>query len=293
MLSLYFVLFDKFTKKRKKTKLYEVFFHFESFTFATNAYLVAMNNVERHQFIIRKIEKNGHVSVVELCEELKVSSVTIRKDLQFLEDERMLHRTHGGATGINPYQKDRSINEKAQLHAEAKERIGVEAAKLVEPNDSIIIASGTTMQFFAREIVPQERLTVITSAINVTMELIKHDAVDIIQLGGPVRKTSSSIMGSYAETLLEDFFCSKLFIGVDGIDAEFGITTTNAQEALLNRKMMESAHKVIVLADSSKFDRKSLGKISDLAKVDVIISDSIPPKYQQLCDNLGIEYKVC
>jgi len=253
----------------------------------------AMNNVERHQFIIKQIKKNGHVSVVDLCEELKVSSVTIRKDLQFLEDEGMVFRTHGGATNINPYQKDRTINEKALLYSEAKRCIGVAAAKLVEPNDSIIIASGTTMQYFAREIVPQERLTVITSAINVTMELIKHESVDIIQLGGPVRKTSSSITGRYAEDLLGDFFCSKLFIGVDGIDAEFGITTTNAQEALLNRRMMESAHKVIVLADASKFDRKSLGKISSLSKVDMIISDGIPVKYQQLCDNLGIEYKIC
>ncbi|MFD1770657.1 DeoR/GlpR family DNA-binding transcription regulator [Sphingobacterium suaedae] len=252
-----------------------------------------MNNVERHQFIIKQIEKEGHVSVVDLCEHLQVSSVTIRKDLQFLEDAGMVFRTHGGATNVNPYQKDRSINEKTNLHADAKKMIGQEAAKLVEPNDSIIIASGTTMQYFAKEIVPQNGLTVITSAINVTMELIKHESVDIIQLGGPVRKTSSSIMGRYAEDLLGDFFCSKLFLGVDGIDAEFGITTTNAQEALLNRKMMESAHKVIVLADSSKFDRKSLGKITTLAKIDMIISDSIPSKYQQLCDNLGIEYKIC
>lgn len=252
-----------------------------------------MNNVERHQYIIKQIEKNGHVSVVDLCDDLKVSSVTIRKDLQFLEDAGIVFRTHGGATNVNPYQKDRSINEKANLHADAKRRIGQAAAKMVEPNDSIIIASGTSMQYFAQEIVPQEALTVITSAINVTLELIKHEQVDIIQLGGPVRHTSSSITGRYAEDLLDDFFCSKLFLGVDGIDLDFGITTTNPHEALLNRKMMNSAHKVIVLADASKFDRKSLGKISDLAKIDMIISDSIPVKYQQLFENLGIEYKIC
>lgn len=259
----------------------------------TISYLGHMNNVERHQYIIKEIEKNGHVSVVDLCESLKVSSVTIRKDLQFLEDAGIVFRTHGGATNVNPYQKDRSINEKASLFADLKRKIGAEAAKLVEPNDSIIIASGTTMQYFAQEIAPQDRLTVITSAINVTLELIKHDNVDIIQLGGPVRKTSSSITGRYAEDLLGDFFCSKLFLGVDGIDLDFGITTTNAHEALLNRRMMESAHKVIVLADSSKFDRKSLGKIAGLAKIDMIISDSIPLKYQQLFDTLGIEYRIC
>jgi len=252
-----------------------------------------MNNVERHQLIIKEVQSNGHVSVLDLCGKLKVSSVTIRKDLQFLEDAGMLYRTHGGATNINPYQKDRSINEKSQINADVKKRIGAQAAKLVEPNDSIIIASGTTMQYFAQQINPQQGLTVITSAINVTLELIKHESIDIIQLGGPVRKSSSSIMGRYAEDLLGDFFCSKLFLGVDGIDSGFGITTTNAQEALLNRKMMESAQKIIVLADSSKFDRRSLGKITELSKVDMIISDNIPPKYQQLCDNLGIEYKIC
>lgn len=252
-----------------------------------------MNNVERHQYIIKKIENYGHVSVVELCDELKVSSVTIRKDLQFLEDAGIVYRTHGGATNVNPYQKDRSINEKANLHAEAKRKIAIEAAKLVEANDSIIIASGTTAQFFAKEIVPKEHLTVITSAINVTMELLKHEHVDIIQLGGPVRKTSSSILGRYAEDQLEDLFCSKLFLGVDGIDASFGIMTSNAQEALLNRKMIASAHKVIVLADFSKFDRKSLGKIADWSKVDMIISDNIPAKYQQLFDKFGIEFRIC
>lgn len=252
-----------------------------------------MNNVERHQLILKQVQANGHVSVLDLCEKLKVSSVTIRKDLQFLEDAGMLFRTHGGATSSNPYQKDRTINEKSQINADVKKRIGEHAAKLIEPNDSIIIASGTTMQYFAQQIVPQQGLTVITSAINVTMELIKHESIDIIQLGGPVRKSSSSIMGRYAEDLLGDFFCSKLFIGVDGIDAGFGITTTNAQEALLNRKMIESAHKTIVLADSSKFDRRSLGKITELSKIDMIISDNIPSKYQQLCDNLGIEYKIC
>ena len=252
-----------------------------------------MNNVERHQYILKEIERNGHVSVVDLCDSLKVSSVTIRKDLQFLEDAGILFRTHGGATTVNPYQKDRSINEKANIHADVKQRIGREAAKMVEPNDSIIIASGTTMQYFAKEIHPQGALTVITSAINVTLELLKHEQVDVIQLGGPVRKSSASIIGSYAEELLGDFFCSKVFIGVDGIDLDFGITTTNAHEALLNRKMMNSAHKTIVLADFSKFDRKSLGKISDLSKIDMIISDNIPLKYQQLFDNLGIEYKIC
>ncbi|GGH13400.1 DeoR/GlpR transcriptional regulator [Sphingobacterium alkalisoli] len=252
-----------------------------------------MNNVERHQYIIRKIKQDGHVTVLDLCENLKVSSVTIRKDLQFLEDSGLVYRTHGGATSQNPYQTDRTVFEKEKIHESEKIRIAKAASNLVINNDSIIIGSGTTTQFFARQLAPQGNLTVVTSALNVTLELIKHDNVEIIQLGGAVRKTSTSVTGQYAHSILDHFFCSKLFLGVDGIDLDFGISTTNAQEAILNMKMIDVAQQVIVLADSSKFGRKSFGKIVDFSKIDMIISDDIPPKFKELFDSLGIETIIC
>ncbi|MBE8720641.1 DeoR/GlpR family DNA-binding transcription regulator [Sphingobacterium pedocola] len=252
-----------------------------------------MNNVERHQYIIRKIKQDGHVSVLDLCDNLKVSSVTIRKDLQFLEDSGLVYRTHGGATSQNPYQTDRTVFEKEKIHESEKIRIAKAASNLVINNDSIIIGSGTTTQFFARQLAPQGNLTVVTSALNVTLELIKHENVEIIQLGGAVRKTSTSVTGQYAHTTLDNFFCSKLFLGVDGIDLDFGISTTNAQEAILNMKMIDVAQQVIVLADASKFGRKSFGKIVDFSKIDMIISDDIPPKFKELFDSLGIETIIC
>lgn len=251
-----------------------------------------MNNVERHQLIIQEINDRGHVSVVDLCELLNVSSVTIRKDLQFLEDSSLLYRTHGGATKQNPYQTDRSVIEKEKLYEFEKIQIGKVAAQYVTKNDSIIIGSGTTTQFLAREIHPEGHLTVVTSALNVTLELLKSHDIEVIQLGGSVRRTSSSVTGQYASSILDNFFCSKLFLGVDGIDLDYGISTTNAQEAMLNQKMIDVAQQVIVLADSSKFGRKSFGKIADFSKVDVIISDSIPPAYQELFESLGIETRL-
>lgn len=252
-----------------------------------------MNNVERHQFIIKEVNLKGHISVVELCESLSVSSVTIRKDLQFLEDAGFVYRTHGGVTKHNPYQTDRSVIEKEKLHEREKIEIAKAAAKFITANDSIIIGSGTTTQFFARQIIPQEQLTVVTSALNVTLELLKHPNVEVIQLGGSVRQTSSSVTGQYAMHILDQFFCSKLFLGVDGIDLEYGISTTNAQEALLNKKMISVAQQVIVLADSSKFGRKSFGKIVDFSNIDVIISDEIPKPFQELFDSLGIQTIIC
>lgn len=233
-----------------------------------------MNNVERHQFIMTQLQQKGSVNVLDLCSLLDVSSVTIRKDLKLLEDRQLLFRTHGGATLINPYTTDRTVFEKEKIQAAEKVAIAREAASMIAENDSVIIASGTTVQAMAKEIQPIGNLTVVTSALNVAVQLIKHPNVEILQLGGILRKSSTSVAGPYAERILNDFFCSKLFLGVDGIDLEFGLTTTNAQEAHLNRKMMEVSQKVIVLADSTKFGKRGFGRICGIDEVDCIVTDS-------------------
>ncbi|MFB9863618.1 DeoR/GlpR family DNA-binding transcription regulator [Rufibacter immobilis] len=230
---------------------------------------------ERHQHIIIKLQQKGQVTVLDLCDELSVSSVTIRKDLKLLEDKGLLFRTHGGATQNNPYTIDRPVNEKEHMQINEKHRIGVAAAKLIEPNDSILIASGTTVMALAKNIqpAPLKSLTVITSALNVALELIRHPEIEIMQLGGLLRRSSSSVTGPYSESILTDFSCSKLFLGVDGIDLEFGFTTTNVMEAHLNRQMINISQKTIVLADSSKFGKRGFGRICGFEDIDQIITD--------------------
>ncbi|WP_346238410.1 DeoR/GlpR family DNA-binding transcription regulator [Niabella insulamsoli] len=251
------------------------------------------NLIERHQHIIELIKKEGNIKVTDLCQDLNVSSVTIRKDLQFLEDKKLLFRTHGGATISNPYIADRHVDEKVTLQAIEKQRIGEYAASLVEPNDCILIASGTTVQFFARNITANEGLTVVTSALNVALELIHHQGVEVIQLGGLMRKTSASVTGVYAETVLQDFSCSKLFLGVDGIDVNFGLTTSNMMEALLNKKMISAAQKTIILADSSKFGKLGFGKICPLDDIEQIITDSnISERTVAAIEAMGVEVTV-
>jgi len=130
------------------------------------------------------------------------------------------------------------------------------------------------MQALARSIHPEQRLTVITSALNVALELSHHQNVEVLQLGGQLRQSSSSVIGPYAEQILTDVSCSILFLGVDGIDLDMGITTTSLMEARLNQKMIEAAQVTIVLADSSKFGKRGLGKICTLDQVQHIITDS-------------------
>lgn len=228
--------------------------------------------------------------MLDLCEELNVSSVTIRKDLKLLEDKNLLFRTHGGGTLSNPYTVDRPVNEKEKIRAEEKMSIGAIAAGLVEANDSIIIASGTTVLSLAKNIRPKGNLTVITAALNVAGELIHQPDIEVLLLGGILRKSSSSVTGSYAEKILEDFSCSKLFLGVDGIDIEFGLTTTNVMEAQLNRKMIKAAQKTIVLADSTKFGKRGFGRICGLEDVEQIITDSgISEHIMKSLKDMGIE----
>ena len=248
---------------------------------------------ERHQHIINKLQREGAVTVLDLCRELNVSSVTIRKDLKLLEDKNLLYRTHGGGTLHNPYTVDKPVNEKEKIRSTEKTRIGLAAAGLIDADDCIIIASGTTVLALAKNILPKGNLTVVTAALNVALELIRHPEIEVIQLGGLLRKSSSSVTGPYSEKILGDLSCNKLFLGVDGIDIEFGLTTTNAMEAHLNRKMIETSQKTIVLADSSKFGKRGFGRICGLEDVEQIITDSgISDHIVKTLQGMGIEVTI-
>ena len=252
-----------------------------------------VNITERHQFILNKLQKEGYAEVLDLCKDLNVSSVTIRKDLKLLEDKNLLFRTYGGASLNNPYTVDRTVDEKEKLQSSEKMKIGAAAAKTIEPNDSVIIASGTTVLAVAKNIKPDRSLTVITSALNVALELVQHENVEVIQLGGIIRKPSSSSSGTYADLMLADVFCSKLFLGVDGIDLEFGLTTTSVAEAQLNRKMIAASQKIIVVSDSTKFGKRGFGRICGIEEINQVITDSgIPEHYVNQLESMGIEVTI-
>lgn len=249
-----------------------------------------MTKEERQSAILDQLLKQGSVLVSALSDNLQVSAVTIRKDLTDLERQGRLYRSHGKAILINPFTANRSVNEKEKLFPEEKYNIGTAAAQLVMPNDSIVIASGTTVTAFAQCLQHSPRFTAVTSSIKVSEALAANSEIEVIQLGGRLRHSSLSVVGPDGEQTLAGCTFSKLFIGVDGLDLEYGITTTDLREAHLNKVMMGVAQKNIVLADSSKFGRRGFAKICGMDEVDVIITDgNIRPTDRTALEEMGIE----
>lgn len=233
---------------------------------------------ERHEYILNKIKKEGKLNISDLVQEMKVSGVTIHKDLKILEEKNLLFRTKGGASIKNPYAGDRSINEKEFIQTEEKKKIAGAALQFAENADSIMIGSGTTVFALARALNPSSKLTVITPALKVGLELSNKANIEVLQLGGVIRANSSSVAGGYALQILQEISCEVLFLGVDGIDLEYGATISNLTEAALNRKMIEAAQSLILLADSTKFNRRGVAKICSLDQVDYIITDENIPE---------------
>ncbi|RRB02659.1 DeoR/GlpR family DNA-binding transcription regulator [Larkinella rosea] len=229
---------------------------------------------ERHQFILQKLKESGSVTIQELSDWMEVSGVTIRKDLKLLEDKSLLFRTRGGGSMTNPYAFEKPIDEKALIQAEEKQKIAKAALTLIGQTDSILISSGTTVFELARCLNPAQRLTVITPAVKVATELSNRANVEVLQLGGLLRPNSSSVVGSYAERMLENLSCGMLFVGVDGIDFDFGLSISNLTETSLNQKMIDAAQTVVVLADSSKFGKRGIGRIGTLDQIHYLITDA-------------------
>lgn len=245
---------------------------------------------DRHEYILTKIKNNTKVSIQELCDEMKVSSVTIRKDLKLLEEKKLLFRIKGGASSTNPYAIDRSILIKETINLDEKDSIAKAAIEMIQDNDSILIGSGTTAYAVARHLTSAHPLTVITPALKVALELSNKPNIEVLQLGGLIRPNSSSVAGQYAMRILEDVSCGILLLGVDGIDLEFGVTISNITEATLNQKMLQTSQKIVILADSTKFGRRGLGKVCNLEDVDYIITDrNLSKKYINALEEAGIQ----
>ncbi|GEP96415.1 DeoR/GlpR family DNA-binding transcription regulator [Chitinophaga cymbidii] len=245
---------------------------------------------QRHEFILKKLKQKGKVSIPELVKDMRVSGVTVRKDLKLLEEKNLLFRIRGGVSITSPYTVERPINQKERIRSEEKKKIARAALRLIGQNDSVIIGSGTTVFELARCLSPQKRITVITPALKVSLELCNRANVEILQLGGLIHRNSSSSSGDLTEMVLDGLSCGLLFLGADGIDAKHGLSITNMSEASLNRKMMSVSQTVAVLADSSKFGRRGVGRICHLGEVDYIITDAgVDPGMVKEIEQSGVQ----
>lgn len=239
-----------------------------------------LNTIERRHAIVNKVNESGRVEVINLAETFKVSTVTIRADLNDLNKKRMLVRSRGGAVAISKITKELSVKEKHSKNQLIKEKLGREAAKLIHNNESIIIDSGTTTEEVAKALYRHENLVVMTNGLNVASELARAENTEVMMTGGTLRQKSLSFYGRQAEVSLSNLRFDKVILGVDGIELQSGITTHFEHEATLNRLMCAISKNVIAVTDSSKFDRSGFHIIAPLNAIDTLITDSnIPQEY--------------
>ena len=228
---------------------------------------------ERRQHILSLIEKDGRVLVAELSRSLGISQITIRKDLEHLQSKGLLHRSHGGALRAQSSALfDPSLQEKQQHHSQEKQRIAIAAAQMVEEGQCVILDSGTTTSAIAHELKRFADLTVITNAINIATDLTSS-SLEVILIGGSLRKNSLSLVGPLAEDTLKEMHADILFLGVDGFDSEVGLTTPNLLESRVNRAMVKASRRVVAVCDSTKFGRRSLSRIVPPSAIHCVITD--------------------
>jgi DeoR family transcriptional regulator of aga operon len=235
-------------------------------------------NEERRRAILEIVNHEGRVLVQDLAPRFTTSQVTIRKDLEILHGQGLVYRTHGGALPVRAGALlDPSLREKEKLHRKEKQKIGAAAARLVKEGQSVVLDSGTTTTMIARTLREFQRLTVITNAVNIAADLA-GTKIEVILTGGILRENSFSLVGPLAEDTLRHLSADILFLGVDGFDVLFGLTTPNMLEAKVNRVMVEIARRTVVVCDSSKFGRRSLSLIAPPSAVHETITDGRIPK---------------
>jgi len=213
-----------------------------------------------------------------LLEILDAQERAIRGDLDALTATGAIIRSHGGALK-RVDARDEPIAVKETLHHIEKTRIAQAALATIRDGETIILDSGTTTVEIARQIKKSElrELTVITNALNIAMELANLPNVRVIMIGGLLRQMAYSLVGPSAEHALRGLQADRVFLGVDGLDPEIGLMTPDVLEAQLNAIMIEIAREVVVVADASKFQRRSLSVIAKLDKVNKLITDDAAP----------------
>ena len=232
-----------------------------------------MRQSERLSAILEALANDGSVGVADLASELDVSAATVRRDLEFLEHQRMLTRTHGGAVAQGVLY-ELPLRYKSARHQEEKKRIAAEAASRVADGVAIGLTGGTTTTEVARAVIDRQRLTVVTNALNIASELAIRPNLKLVVTGGYARPESYELVGPLAEQALAGLNLDVVFLGVDGISPTAGITTHHEVEAHTNLALIERARHVVVVTDSSKIGLVAFAQICPIDRVHEVITDA-------------------
>lgn len=245
-----------------------------------------MGYATRSNRIMELLRKTGTVQASQVSEMLQVSLVTVRKDLQRMEDEGLLRRTHGGAAlrGEEAVQDPRT---------EAMERIAAAAAAEIREGDCVIMNAGNTTLLTARKLLGRNNLTIITNSLAIARELVQQTGIKLIFLGGEVNAEAVFTYGWDAVTQLEQYKANKLILSASGISCGAGLTTRHMEAADLLRKMIDRTQTVIAVADDTKIGFESFYHVGDLNAVDMLITNSTGANERELQKIQNMQIQVC
>jgi DeoR family deoxyribose operon repressor len=247
---------------------------------------------ERLKKILSLLNERSDASVRDIARQLEVSEMTVRRDLTRMETERLLRRTHGGAVLTEPGALADSyvLGEQTQKNARQKNSIGLKAAELVNPDETIILDSGSTTPYIARHIDRDAPLTVLCYTFKNALEFYPRKNTNLILLGGYFHRDSNIFHSEECRNLIRSIRADKAFISAAGVDAKLGLTTFFYFEADIKKALIQAAKQIILVADSSKFGKVSTTYFADLSAADVVITDEgITAEQRQPLEDLGIE----
>ena len=228
--------------------------------------------------------------VVDLAKEFGVSTVTIRNDLNNMNQNGLLIRTRGGAVPSTRLTRELSVQERYNENLPIKQRLGRAAADLIASGESIVLDSGTTTEEVAQSLNGLTDLVVVTNGLNIASALADSDEIEVRITGGTLRRKTMSFYGPQAEYSLRHMRVDKTILGADGLDLRSGVTTHFEPEAALNRIMSDIAKQVIVVTDSSKAEREGLHIIRPHTEISTLVTDNgLPDRYAQALERAGVE----
>ncbi len=228
----------------------------------------------RKEQILSILREKKSVRILDLSKQLRVSRETVRKDIMEMEEEGLLKKTYGGAVldeanTETDYERRRAENE------EKKEKIAERAYQFIEPGDTIYLDYGTSSYALAKKLVDFEDLTVVTNSIPIVNLLIRSSGIQLIILGGNVRKNEDSLFGTFGLNNAKEIFVDLGFFGCAGIDIKSGVTNYHMGEIEISKAMLHHSKTVILLADETKFGKSALYKTSDLKDLDIVITTDV------------------
>jgi DeoR/GlpR family transcriptional regulator of sugar metabolism len=229
---------------------------------------------ERQRLILEVLDGNKKVTVPELSQRFGASEVTIRRDLAELAAGGKLIRAHRGALARVPAPPEPPVVQRIALERDEKVRIARAAAELVDEDDSIFVGSGSTMTFLARALSARKKLTVFTNALNIATELAAAEGgLTVVVTGGVVRSPELSLLGHIAEQTLPEVRVTKVFMGMQAISLDGGLTTDHIPEVATTRRIFEMAPELVVLADYTKLGCTASAFIAPVTRMTCLVTD--------------------